>query len=86
MTYFDNVDYYSDITGLLKEQWDSLTFKHVIYLIVFSFFLSYITEYVLKFKQFRWLYYAITVLLLIKLFEGGHPIGGVESIYKLILI
>lgn len=86
MTYFDNIDYYSIITGWLKEQWDNLTFTYIIYLFVFSFFLSYITEYVLKIKQVRWLYYIVSIVLLVKLFKGGHPIGGVESIYKLILI
>ena len=86
MVYVDTIDYYSKITGWLKEQWDSLTVTHIIYLFVFSFFLSYITEYVLKIKQIRWLYYAVSILLLIKLFGGGHPIGGIESIYKLILI
>lgn len=81
-----DINYYSDITGWLKEQWQMLTFEHLIYLIIFSFILSYITEYLLKFKQFRFLYYALTILLLIKLFEGGHPIGGVETVYKLALI
>ncbi len=81
-----DINYYSDITGWLKEQWQMLTFEHIIYLMAFSFVLSYITEYLLKFKQFRFLYYALTILLLIKLFEGGHPIGGVETVYKLALI
>ena len=81
-----DINYYSDITGWLKEQWRMLTFEHLIYLMAFSFVLSYITEYLLKFKQFRFLYYALTILLLIKLFEGGHPIGGVETVYKLALI
>ncbi len=70
----------------LKEQWQQLTFEHLIYLLAFSFVLSYVTEYILKFKQLRILYYTISILLLIKLFEGGHPIGGVESAYKLMLI
>jgi hypothetical protein len=80
------MDYYNIIVNWLKEQWQMLTFEHLIYLIVFSVILSYITEYVLKFKQFRILYYSIVILILIKLFEGGHPIGGVETIYKLALI
>jgi hypothetical protein len=82
----DNIDFYSQITNWLKEQWQQLTVEHVLYLLLFSFILSYVTEYILKFKQIRWLYYSVVVLLLIKLFEGGHPIGGVESVYKLILI
>lgn len=79
-------DFYHKITGWLWEQWQSLTFEHILYLMAFSFILSYVTEYLLKFKQFRILYYTLAVLLLIKLFEGGHPIGGVETVYKLALI
>lgn len=82
----DNIDFYSKITNWLKEQWQELTVQHIFYLMVFSFILSYVTEYVLKFKQIRWLYYSIAILLLIKLFEGGHTIGGVETVYKLVLI
>ncbi len=81
-----NINYYRDITEWLKEQWQMLTFEHIIYLMAFSFVLSYITEYILKFKQMRWLYYGVSIVLLIKLFEGGHPIGGVETVYKLALI
>jgi hypothetical protein len=80
------MDYYNLIIQWLKEQWYSLTFEHVLYLLLFSFVLSYITEYILKYKQIRWLYYTVSVLLLVKLFEGGHPIGGVETVYKLALI
>lgn len=82
----DHTDFYSKITDWLKEQWQELTFEHLLYLMAFSFILSYVTEYLLKFKQFRILYYTLAVLLLIKLFEGGHPIGGVETVYKLVLI
>lgn len=77
---------FDKVVDWLKEQWQELTFEHLLYLMAFSFILSYVTEYILKFKQFRLLYYAISILLLIKLFEGGHPVGGVESVYKLILI
>jgi hypothetical protein len=77
---------FDKVINWLKDQWRQLTFEHLIYLLAFSFVLSYVTEYILKFKQLRWIYYTVSVLLLIKLFEGGHPIGGIESAYKLILI
>jgi len=80
------MDYYDNGVNWIKEQWQMLTFEHLIYLLVFSVILSYITEYVLKFKQFKFLYYSVVILLLIKLFEGGHPVGGAETIYKLALI
>ncbi len=80
------MEIFTTIINWLKEQWRMLTFEHIIYLMAFSFVLSYVTEYLLKFKQIRWLYYTVSILLLIKLFEGGHPIGGIESVYKLILI
>jgi len=80
------VEGFDNVINWLKDQWRQLTFEHLIYLLAFSFVLSYVTEYILKFKQLRWIYYTVSVLLLIKLFEGGHPIGGIESAYKLILI
>ncbi len=80
------MDYYNIIVNWLKEQWNALTFEHVLYLIAFSFILSYITEYVLKFKQIRWLYYSIFFILFIKLIQGGHPIGAGETFYKLLII
>lgn len=77
---------FDKVINWLKDQWRQLTFEHLIYILAFSFVLSYVTEYILKFKQLRWIYYTVSVLLLIKLFEGGHPVGGIESAYKLILI
>lgn len=79
-------DFYGETTGWLNEQWQLLTFEHILYLLAFSFVLSYITEYVLKFKQLRLIYYTLCLILLFKLFEGGHKVSGVESVYKLILI
>jgi hypothetical protein len=75
-----------DITNWLKEQWKQLTLVHIIYLIAFSFVLTHITEYLLKYKAIRWFYYSTFVILLIKLVEGGHPVGAVETVYKMILI
>ena len=80
------VEGFDKVINWLKDQWRQLTFKHLLYILIFSYVLSHITEYILKFKQLRWIYYTVSVLLLIKLFEGGHPIGGIESAYKLILI
>ena len=76
----------STITDWLKEQWQLLTLKHLIYLMVFSIILSYVTEYLLKFKQIRWIYYTAFVILMIKLVEGDHPISAAETVYKFILI
>ncbi len=76
----------SAITDWLKEQWRLLTLRHLIYLMIFSIILSYITEYLLKFKQTKWIYYTAFVLLMIKLVEGGHPVSAAETVYKFILI
>jgi hypothetical protein len=81
-----NINFYAKITEWLKEQWDSFTIEHVLYLLAFSFVLSYITEYLLKFKEIRWIYYTVFIILLIKLVEGGHPFGAAETVYKLALI
>jgi hypothetical protein len=70
----------------VKEQWDSLTYKHIIYLIVFSIGLSYITEYILKVKQIRWLYYGLFIWLVVLLIRGEHPIAAGETVLKLAII
>ena len=70
----------------VKEQWDSLTYRHIIYLIVFSIGLSYITEYILKVKQIRWLYYGLFIWLMVLLIRGEHPIAAGETVLKLAII
>ena len=60
------MNYYDIIVNWVREQWQELTVRHLIYLLVFSFILSYLTEYILKFKHIRWLYYAVSILLLNK--------------------
>jgi hypothetical protein len=64
-----DADYYSELVVWLNEKWQNITFEHILYLILFSFILSYITEYILKFKEFRILYYTILIVLLIRLIE-----------------
>ena len=70
----------------ITEQWDKLTIEHVIYLIVFAFVLSYITEYILKIRYVKWLYYTVVIILLSRLVRSDHPIAATESAYKLILV
>ena len=70
----------------VKEQWEGLTYRHIIYLIVFSIGLSYITEYILKVKQIRWLYYGLFVWLMVLLIRGEHPIAAGETVLKLAII
>lgn len=79
-------DYYRIITSWIKTQWQKITLEHLVYIIVFSLVLSYITEYILRFKKFRILYYVIIVLLFVKLIEGGHSIDAAETVYKLALV
>jgi hypothetical protein len=75
-----------NIIDWIKEQWQEMTLEHITYLIVFSIFLTYITNHILKIKNIKWLYYGLFVILMINLVRGGHPVGAVETVYKLILI
>jgi hypothetical protein len=70
----------------VKEQWEGLTYRHIIYLIVFSIIVSYVTEYILKVKQIRWLYYGLFVILMIFLVRGEHPVAATETVLKLAII
>jgi len=81
-----DINYYRTITDWLKQQWQLLTILHIIYLIIFSSILSYITEYALKYREIRFLYFTIFILLIIKLVEGGHIVSATETFYKLALI
>ena len=79
-----DADYYSELVVWLNEKWQNITFEHILYLILFSFILSYITEYILKFKEFRILYYTILLVLLIRLIQGGYTLSAAETAYILI--
>jgi hypothetical protein len=81
-----DINYYQDITDWIKQQWHMLTFEYILYLAAFSFILSYVTEYLLKIKEIRWIYYSLIIILIIKLIEGDHPVSAAETIYKLVLI
>lgn len=76
----------SKIKEFITAQWEKLTVAHIIYLIVFAIVLSYITEYILKIRYMKWLYYTVVIILISRLLRSDHPIGAAESAYKLILL
>lgn len=77
---------YSDITDFLKEQWKTLTFKHVLYLIIISIIFSYITNYLLKFKLLKWIYVGTFIILIFNLYNQGDDKTAIVDIYKLSLL
>jgi|688.fasta_scaffold2123104_1 hypothetical protein len=70
----------------VREQWEGLTYRHIIYLIVFSIIISYVTEYILKVKQIKFLYYGLFIVLMIILVRGEHPVAATETVLKLAII
>ena len=76
----------SKIKEFVTAQWEKLTVSHVIYLVVFALGLSYITEYILKIRYLKWLYYTVVIILISRLLRSDHPIAATESAYKLILL
>jgi hypothetical protein len=75
----------SNVKKFITEQWEQLTIDHVIYLVIFAIILSFITEYILKIRYMKWLYYTIVIILLSRLVRSDHPVAAAESTYKLIL-
>lgn len=79
-------NYYFEIIRWLKKQWRMLTFEHLIYLLLISFILSYITEYLLKYKLLKWIYIGTITVIIITLYNQGNDREAVETVYKLALI
>lgn len=78
------MDYLNDVKEFIMNKWKKMTAEHIIYLIIFALILSYITEYILKIKYIKWLYYTLVIVLISRLVRTDHPLGAAESVYKLI--
>jgi hypothetical protein len=84
---FDSMNFnLSNIKEWIKNKWEQITLEHIIYLLAISYIISVISDYILKFKEIKWLYYSMFLILLVKLIESNRPVDAVETIYKLALI
>lgn len=59
------------------------TLTHIIYVIITSAVLYYITEYFLRFRLIRWVYFGTLAVIAATLFNNGEPKEGAKEIFKL---
>lgn len=60
-----------------------LTLSHIIYVIIMSAVIYYITEYFLRFNLIRWIYVGTLVVIAATLFHNGEPQEGARELFKL---
>ena len=77
---------YSKITDVIEEKWKRLTIIYIIYLVVFSFILSYIAEYFLGPRQLRIFYYVTFSLPIVGFILGWGADSLPDIFYKKVLI
>lgn len=63
-----------------------LTLSHIIYVIITSLILYYITEYFLRFHLIRWIYFGTLAVIAATLFHNGQPKEGAKELFKLAVI
>jgi hypothetical protein len=62
------------------------TLTHMIYVIVTSIALYYVTEYFLRFRLIRWVYFGTLTVIAATLFNNGEPAKGGAAILNLATI
>jgi hypothetical protein len=77
---------YSKVTGVIEEKWKQLTIIYIIYLVVFTFILSYIAKYFLNPTQLRLFYYATFSLPILGFILGWGTDSLPDIFYKKVLI
>jgi hypothetical protein len=60
-----------------------LTLQHLIYVIITSAIVYYITEYFLRYNLIRWIYFGTLTVIAVELFNGGHTEDGAKELFKL---
>ena len=77
---------YNKITDVIEEKLSRLTIIYIIYLVVFSFILSYIAKYFLTPTQIRIFYYATFSLPIAGFILGWGTDTLPDIFYKTVLI
>ena len=59
------------------------TFNHLIYFILFTVVTTYITDYFLNYKLFKWIYFASAFVIIINIYNNGNPKAAAVDAFKL---
>lgn len=67
----------------VREQIYPVTFTHIVYLIVFTVISTYVTNYFLNFRVFKWLYFGSMALFTIVFFRQGEKGKAAGEVFRL---
>jgi hypothetical protein len=70
----------------VKNKLYPFTLQHLIYAIVTTVAVYYVTEYFLKFRLIRWIYFGTLTVIAAALFNNGEPAKGGAEIFKIATI
>ena len=67
----------------IKNKLYPFTFSHLIYVIITTVAVYYVTEYFLKFRLIRWVYFGTLTVIAATLFNSGEMKEGAKELFKL---
>lgn len=70
----------------VKNKLYPFTLSHLIYVIITSIVVYYITEYFLRFYLIRWIYFGTLTVIAATLFNNGEPKRGTSEIFKIVSV
>jgi len=59
------------------------SFNHFIYFVLFTIVTTYITDYFLKYKLFKWIYFATVFVIIVTIYNSGNHTEAVFDTFKL---
>ena len=69
-----------------KQKLYPFTLKHLIYLILITAITTYITDYVLKIRLLKWIYFGTISVIIATLYNQGDDKDAVVDVFKLATI
>lgn len=62
------------------------TLSHLIYVIITTIAVYFVTEYFLRFRLIRWVYFGTLAVVAATLFNNGESKEGAKEIFKLVTV
>jgi hypothetical protein len=70
----------------VKSKLYPFTLSHLIYAIITTVAVYYVTEYFLRIRLIRWIYFGTLAVIAATMFNNGEPAKGGAEIFKLVTI
>lgn len=67
----------------IKRKLYPFTFRHILYLILFTAVTTYIVDYILQFRLLKWIYFGTLSVIVATLYNQGDDTDAALNIFKL---